>query len=599
MNDFLPKRVNPAQTTEAATRSLHWGFFALAITCYLVAGLWARAPWKSADLEGLAIILTLLERGDPWQLQLSTLIEAESGPLAWWFGALCVWLLGPWIGEIGASRVPQLFWLLLLLFSVWQSVRMLSSRRGAQPVELPFGGQPSVERYARTLADASGWLLLASVGLVWHSHETSTALPTLSFQALGLMACSRMLDQQKPVSAALYLGLALAGCLLCAGVPGLVPLLFGIVAAVIFVPRLRAASLFALSVSLPTAALIIGVLWAWPLWQLHPETSAIWWQTQWSLMGWPSWEILGDWGQDLPWFWWPLWPLAGYGLWRWRHYLAHAHVALPVVFVASALLSSALIQSPAEAQALAALPALAVLSSLALPTLQRSWRVAFDGFSISVYSVAIALVWLGWIAIATGWPTRIANNFERQTPGFEYALSWPVLLLALGLTLCWVGLAIWRLRSRHAWLLREPLIAAAGLVIGWTLLMSLWLPSLNYARSYEAMALELRTHLPATLGTPTPGGPTSEACISSAGLSRAHHAALKVHAQLDFAPDFGGCAWILLQSTPNQIDTLQRNSLALLGTGQNQSVWVVRWEGQRVADRRERFRLLQREPIIP
>ena len=569
----------------------------IAIACYLIAGLWGRAPWKSADLEGLALILTLSETGDLWLLRLAQLIELESGPLVWWVGALSVWIFGPWVGDIAASRIPQGLWLSLLLISIWSSAKALASRHGAQPVELPFGGQPSVSSYSQTLADGAVLLVLASVGLVWHSHETSTALPTLGFQALGLLACVRMLD--RPVKGAIGLGLAWAGCLLCAGLPGLMPLALGSAAAFVFVPRLRATGSKALLFSVPIATSIVGLIWAIPLGALHPETSTLWWQNQWQLIALPSWIDWLGWAKDLPWFWWPLWPLAIYGIWRWRHYLAHAHIGLPLVFAVAALASSAVVKHSQEAQALAAIPALALLSSLSLPTLQRSWRVALNGFSISIYTVAAALTWLGWIAITTGWPPRIAANFERQTPGFESAFSWPVFLVALGLTAFWVAVCFWRLRERKPWLLREPAIAAAGLVVSWTLLMMLWLPSLNYARSYEAMALELRAHLPAAPASLTAAPSNTHTCIRAVGLSRSHHAALKVHASLELTAGPQICNWLLLQSTPQEIDRLQQQTLEQMGSTVGSESWTMAWEGQRIADRRERFRLLKREPISP
>src|SRR3546814_3152348 len=77
---------------------------------------------------------------------------------------------------------------------------------------LPFGGEPTVRDYGRMIADAALLLIVATVGILWRTHETSEVPALIAFQALAFYAAARMLD--RPFSGAITLGLALAAAFL-------------------------------------------------------------------------------------------------------------------------------------------------------------------------------------------------------------------------------------------------------------------------------------------------------------------------------------------------------------------------------------------------
>jgi hypothetical protein len=75
----------------------------------------------------------------------------------------------------------------------------------------------------------------------------------------------------------------------------------------------------------------------------------------------------------------------------------------------------------------------------------------------------------------------------RLAPGFEPAFSALPFVLALAGTLAWFALVRWRTgRNRHA-LWKSLVIPAGGVGLCWLLLMTLWLPLLDYARSPRAV----------------------------------------------------------------------------------------------------------------
>jgi hypothetical protein len=120
-------------------------------------------------------------------------------------------------------------------------------------------------------------------------------------------------------------------------------------------------------------------------------------------------------------------------------------------------------------------------------------------------------------------------------------------------------------------------LSSGGLILLWVLLMTLFLPDLNYGKSYAGVAQQIAARLPADTD-----------CIET-NVGPAQRASLAYYGRLPFVTLAGGkCDYVLLQ------DSLRsRNDRALLRK------WGVRntiplWEGRRASDRDERFRLFRR-----
>src|SRR5690606_8823428 len=147
----------------------------------------------------------------------------------------------------------------------------------AQPLALPFGGQPSEADYGRMLADAALLLLIATLGLAWRSHETSSVPAALACQALAFYSFARMLD--RPQLGALSLGFALAGAFLSRGAASLLPILL-VLPIVLAARPWRHAIRPVLFLALPVAILLIAAWWI-PAWNASPYWMRGWlaWHT--------------------------------------------------------------------------------------------------------------------------------------------------------------------------------------------------------------------------------------------------------------------------------------------------------------------------------
>jgi 4-amino-4-deoxy-L-arabinose transferase-like glycosyltransferase len=299
-----------------------------------------------------------------------------------------------------------------------------------------------------------------------------------------------------------------------------------------------------------------------------------WWLWNTDSFGWPPLGEALNTLRDLPWFLWPTWPFALLALWSWRAWLTSPHIWIPLMFAACPL-AIMLFQTGAfePEYSLMAVPA-AVLAAFSLPTLRRGVVNSLDWFAVMCFSLSAATVWLGWIALQTGWPRQISHNIARQTAGYEIYVSWPAVLIAVLGTLAWIALVRWRLHGKPAGLWRGTVLSAGGLIVTWLLLVTLWMPVLDYVRSYRAVSQDLALALSAWQ---KPGQ-----CVRALGVGTGQRASFLVFNNINFSYD-SNCTLILQQTSPQNVAD---GSAAYSDTGK------VLWTGKRGPDRHELFRLL-------
>jgi hypothetical protein len=152
-------------------------------------------------------------------------------------------------------------------------------------------------------------------------------------------------------------------------------------------------------------------------------------------------------------------------------------------------------------------------------------------------SAIAAFIWLGWIAKQTGWPTQLARNAFKLAPGFKPEFNFISFLVALAVTISWGWLLHWRLSRRPSVLWRAVVLSSGGVILCWLLLMTLWLPWLNYNKSYALVAGQIATHLPMQYD-----------CVNTEGVGPSQRASFAFLGPVKFAqPDQADCAFLLVQ----------------------------------------------------
>ena len=576
-------RSTPARLTAPATVKLPRLFLLVLGVVYIFSGLFFRDPWKTDDVVGLATMLTALHGSGHALLlpQIGSLAQAQGGPLITWIGALSIWLFQPLFqlfttplnAAIIASRLPNLMWFGLLLWSIWYGTYLLGRRPEPQPLALPFGGEPTVRDYGRMIADAALLLIVATVGILWRTHETSEVPALIAFQALAFYAAARMLD--RPFSGSITMGLALAATFLTRGWIGAAPVMLA--CAFLFTPRgpLWEAKHW-LAVSVAVCATLI-LLWWIPAVRVSGYWTHNWWIWNVDSFAWPNYHEAFSVLRDLPWFLWPTWPFAILAIWRWRSWLSAPHIWIPFMFLLWPFVFMLFLVDPFEPEySLMAVPA-AVLAAFSLPTLRRGIVNSLDWFAVMCFSLTTATAWLGWIALQIGWPEQIAHNIARQTTGYDPRIHGVAVLIAAIGTAMWVLLVRWRLHSKPLALWRGTVLSAGGLLVTWVLLVTLWMPALDYVRSYREVSGQL-AHALQTYRKPGE-------CVRALGLGTGQRASFLVFNGINFSYK-PTCTLVLQQTSIHQIRHAQEPF------ADTDSARVL-WEGKRNADRHEMFRLLR------
>jgi 4-amino-4-deoxy-L-arabinose transferase-like glycosyltransferase len=518
----------PAIVAQSAVRRLPRLALLLFCAAYVLSGFVGREPWKNADIMALGYMLELAQGRSGWLVpQMLGQPPEFDALLPYWMGAWAIKLAPSWIAADFAARIPFIGMLVLSLLGTWYAVYYLARTPGAQPVPFAFGGEALPTDYARAIADGGLLALIACLGLMQLSHETTPSLAQLGFTALtfyGLAALPYRVLMPTLALAAGLVGLGLSGAPAMASLYAVGGVLLHATdppddpSAAPGGGRARAAIIVGVALA---AAGIAAALDMWE-WRLSPATA-----------GEPrEWQSIG---RLLLWFTWPAWPLALWTVWRWRRQLSRRHVALPLWFALVGVFTAVLSSTPDRALLLS-LPALATLAAFALPTFERSVSALIDWFTLLFFSGCALVIWVIWISLQTGVPAKPAANVARLAPGFVPSFSLLPFVVAVIATIAWVALVRWRTsRNRHA-IWKSLVLPAGGTALGWLLVMTLWLPVLDYARSYAPAVQRLTARID------TPG------CVEVFGLTRAQIAALRYHGKLDLqvAQAPSTCPWLVV-----------------------------------------------------
>ncbi len=566
-------KTSPVQLTAAATGALPRVLLLAICVIYGLAGLFGRDPWKNEDAAGFGVMWQLAT-GNSQDWLMPNIVGrpyGEDGPLVFWVGATMIRLFGGWLGAPDASRLATALFYFATCALIWYTTYLLGRRDEVQPFAYAFGGQPNARDYGRTLADGALLIFLACVGLAMRGHETTPQVGQVSFIAMMLYGLVRSLD--KPTQGSLWFGLGLGALTLASG-PTLPLVLLGATIVCGFVCKplpLRRL----LVVGVPLALAVTAAWMAAAYFGADDRTEAVTFIREWArydrrTYGAPNWLATGFNARNLLLFTWPVWPIAGWAWLSWSGMRRAPHIALPLALLLPLVALLFLLRQPGDVQFILLLPPMAVVAAFGLPTLTRGAINAIDWFSLLFFTIFGGFVWFMWVAKTTGWPPRIANNVFRQLPGFQHHFTLSAVIYALLVTVAWVLVVRWRLSRAPKQIWRPVVISAAGTTLMWVMAMTLWLPSINYGKTYRDVAQAASMALP-----------TAYTCVQPIRMGDAQLASFAYFGHIRFGGPNDGC------------DVLLRHDAVDYGEPGNLShfEWRLIWEGRRPADRDERFRL--------
>lgn len=518
----------------------------LVVLCaiWLLMGLVGHSPWKPFEAHSISTIKTMLETGHYIAPVSASSGQIANPPLYYLSAALTAKLFGGLLAIHDASRLATGLWMVITLLMIGMTGRELWG--------VGYGRQTT-------------FIFIGSFGLVLSAHTLMPAISALTGVAAGFYALA--LAKRRPYRASVLLGFGMGVSFLSTG---LLPLAI-ILGTSLTLPCLFStwrtqsfAKVLAIAIAIASPFLLI-----WPL--LCHSTEANLFNTWWA-------RSLEQFSQSnhlyflntMLWYAWPALPLALWGAWRYRHQLIikPRFQLMSTFFVVTWLL----IGFAAEEKEVFALPLLIPLTAMAggsIETLKRGTASALNWFGLIVFGLITGLIWLGWVAMLTGNPAKIKERLTFLSGLKHLPFNLLAVLVACAVSLIWL-FAI--LRTRHTnrssatnW--------AIGITCVWTLLMTLWLPMIDHARSYQQVFTSLKQALPAKF-----------ACVTSSHMGSAQRDLLYYYADLKTQP----------------FETVQRLDcdLYLIQNDRNHQIdpgadWKQIWHSKRAAERHESFRLFK------
>jgi 4-amino-4-deoxy-L-arabinose transferase-like glycosyltransferase len=521
---------------------------ALIALAFVLPGLAGHELWKSHDAIGIGIVYDMAKSGELVVPRVSGWLWLNDPPLYHWVALAFGSVLQDVIEFHSGARLASGAFMLLAFWLIYRA-----------------GRDWAITQDRAASGSAAMLLLLGSVGLMVHAHEAVPELTTLAALCGAFAALAAA--QKHPLAAGLAFGVALGAGFVSSSWVAPAALYLAVVAAHFFhaPSRTRHALLF-----LGVAAVIglaIGALWPVALFRRAPEAFAQWW----ALNVRPQANIGATLRYFLNtggWFAWPAWPLALWALWSLRRRWREPQLFVPALTVLIMLAGLAVWGQQQDVTLLPLLAPLVILAVQGVPSLRRGAAAALDWFGLVTFAFFGGLVWLGYVAMMTGLPPKIAHNFAKIAPGFVPEFNPFLFLVALALTATWIYLMFFTAYSPTRSIARW----ATGIVLLWGTFASLWMPWADYQKGYRSVALQLRSKIP--VGT---------SCVAQRGLGVPQGASLDYYGDIQpRAFDFGKpreCPLLLVQGSP-------QHEFDAPGAG-----WTKLADVGRPGDKGERFRL--------
>ena len=535
---------------------------------FVAPGLVGHDPWRAFDVIAIEVVQQMHLSGDWVVPRIAGEPWLEDPPFYHWLALVFAKAFGWLLGFHNAARLASGASMLAALWFLY-----LAARHSA-----PAGSEVAARRGAGAAATL---LLVGSIGLMVHAHEAVPDLASLAAMCAALAFL--VFSNRKPVKTGLAFGASLGIAFLSTG--PVVPAVVGTAALLAHLACDEWRNARALRFLAPAAVAFAVIAASWPLALTlrSPEIAQAWWFEATHPRG-EFWPNLRYYLSIASWFAWPAWPLA-----LWSAWVLRREVRVPRVFVP---LSAALLALPAIAwlgpqqdiNAIVLLAPLALLGAHGVARLRRGATNALDWFGVMTFGFFSALVWLGYIAMSTGVPPKIANNFLKTAPGFTAHFEPLPFVVALALTLAWLYLAFFTAPSPTRGVTRW----ATGVALLWGTFATLLMPWADHIRSYRGVALQLKAGIPAGAG-----------CIAQSELAAPQRAALSFHAGVVTTPwrttppaavsgpaapaTAPACRYLIVQGNPRQEIPP--------GPG-----WRKITEASRPADRGERYRLYRYGP---
>lgn len=547
MLTYTPKKIDAApQTTEKP-----WLLLCLAFV-WLWPAIFGHDPWKPEEPYIYQSIIEMLQSHSGLAPKVYGSWAVKTPPLYAWVGAFFHELFSPWLlSGYDAVRLATPFFMSIGLAFAGGAGRHLLGRRNGRSVAL---------------------ILIGCAGLMVVGHQMDNMAATFMGYAMVMYALA--IAHQKPALAGFLLGGAWIIVLLSSS---LLELSFVVLIALVLPCfshwRTRQYSIcliFAFVLAVP-----LGIVWPLELKQDLPEVFNLWWnQFAWNgLLNTQKAFYLKDltyYPIVILWFTFPAWPLAIWTLSRYKTTQAPA-LQLCIVWFILAILMLTLLSTHRSEKALVLLLPLAVLGAAQLDSLKRNAAAFLNWFGIMTFGALAIFLWIGFIAMNWGWPTKLAERSLYFSPYYlPEDMSIFAVIIAVSVTPIW----FWAVTRKHLRGRQAVTNWAAGMTFAWVLIFTLWLPWLDKAKSFRPVVDRMEAKLPKRLKTNLRKG---YVCMSTDPSNRSIILAWREYGSLPLHVAKDGCRYKMVVNN-------EKNTTPPEG-------WEEIWQGARPRDKNDVFAL--------
>jgi 4-amino-4-deoxy-L-arabinose transferase-like glycosyltransferase len=579
--NFDRDRPTPSRLSAEAAVALPRTALLLLLVAFALPGVFGHDLWpEEASAFGRMWTMAHGTVVDWWFPNVAGQATPQDGPFPFWLGAASIRIFGNSLGDIAASRLSALVWFAAAALAMWAATRRFAASNQAQPIVPAFGREPDTRDYARLLADIAVLIFISTLGILVTLHVPSADTVSVAVVAAALYGLSVV--SERPIAGAALAG-ACAGALALSRGPVLAAgLLAGCDLGLVLCAQSRHSRWLTMGVC-TLCALAVAASWPAIVWWQSPHGSGPladpWLDTLATTHG-----LLtrgdGTWLlRNGSWYVWPLWPLAAWALYAWRHHLRAAHIAFPASALAGLTLALVGAAPLDESKIVLAIAPLSVLAAFGFPTLRRTLEQWFDWFAMAVYTLFMMFVWAYFWALISGTPRAMAASVARLIPGYTPDTSKLPLVLALAVTGLWIALMLWRVRRRPRVLWRGALLSASGMTALWLIAVCLFLPAVDHNRSYRVLSEQIGRQVP------------SGQCVSAVGVSPSMRALIAFYGKVRFGRD-GAAA----PACPMALQPVYRRSGAAPLPFNPAGSWELAWEGRRPVRSDESWRLWRVAP---
>ncbi|HZM34536.1 MAG TPA: glycosyltransferase family 39 protein [Burkholderiales bacterium] len=524
-----------------------WALALLAVL-FVLPGLAAHDLWKTEDAIALGIVHGMAQDGELLVPGIAGLPWMHDPPLFHWVALGFGTALAHLLEFATAARLASGLFLLVAFCSLYAAARRWP---------------PADE--GRATASAAVLLALGCVGLMVHAHTALPELAQLAAIAAALAALPYAIH--RPLAAGVGFGAALGLAFLSSTWAVPAALALAALAAGIVTPQWRQRRGTAFLAAALVAGILVSLSWPLALALNSPHAFLEWWTIAFRPDDAPL-AKLGYLLETMSWLLFPAWLVALWTAWSLRRRWSEPRLFVPGVAILLTIAGLTFWEPPREVNLIPLIAPLALLGAQGILLLRRGAAAAFDWFGVLGAAFLAGLLWLGYVAMMTGVPPRIANNLVKTAPGWTGQFELLPMLFALALTLGWLYVVVCAASSP----LRSVTRWGTGIVLLWGLFAVLFIPWADYQKSYRGVALQLRSNMP--IGAP---------CVTGRQIGVSQAAALDYYAGIRterFDPLHPtACPLMLVQGAPgNEFDGPSAGWTKLVDVG-------------RPGDRSERYRL--------